>query len=319
MSYNKENFARIGAEFRDKRERDRAEADRRSAEAETMIPELREIRLALSESGLKIMKATMSGNAEALDAIRAENEALRRRRTELLTAGGYPSDYTEVHYECRDCSDTGYSDGKMCHCMKEALTLAGIESSGLGELVRTQSFDSFSLDYYEGQSRIMAQKNLAILRAFAENFSGRGDESILMIGPTGLGKTHLSSSVAMTVLRRGFDVVYITAGSLFAVFERQRFGDGHIGDGTDDRFYDAELLIVDDLGTENSNQFTRSCLYNVINSRIISGRSTIVNTNLTHVKLHETYEDRITSRLFGEYRTLIFSGNDIRRQKLERR
>lgn len=319
MSYNKDNFARVGADFRDRQMRDRADADRRTAEAEMKIPDLREIRLALAESGLKIMKATLAGDTSALDAIRSENESLRRRRAELLTAAGYPPDYTEIHYECPDCFDTGYSDGRMCHCMKEALTLAGIESSGLGELVRTQSFDSFSLDYYEGQGRVMAEKNLAMLRAFAENFSGRGDESFLLMGGTGLGKTHLSSSVAMNVLRRGFDVAYITAGSLFAVFERQRFGDGHIGDGTDDRFYDAELLIIDDLGTENSNQFTRSCLYNVINSRVISGRSTMINTNLTHAKIRETYEDRITSRLFGEYRTLIFSGNDIRRQKLERR
>lgn len=317
MSYNKDIFARVGARFQNKLASDRADADRRTAEAEALIPELREIRLSLAESGLAIMKATLAGDTAKIDGIRSQNEALRRKKASLLLEHGYPQDYTDVHYECSDCHDTGYADSKLCHCMREALTLEGIEASGLGELVRTQTFDTFSLDYYDGTSRDIAKRNLDILRGFADSFSGKGDPSFLMIGNTGLGKTHLSSSVAMAVLRRGFDVMYVTAGSLFSVFERQRFGDGHVGDGTDDRFYDAELLIIDDLGTEISNQFTRSCLYNIINSRLISGRSTIINTNLTQAKIRETYDDRITSRLFGEYRPLMFYGNDIRRQKVE--
>ena len=72
----------------------------------------------------------------------AERLALRR----LLQAAGYPPDYTDVKYECPLCSDVGCTtDGKMCACMKKKLILAGMESSGAAELMKTQSFETFDL------------------------------------------------------------------------------------------------------------------------------------------------------------------------------
>lgn len=318
MPYNNDNFRRIAEEFQMKRRRAEDEADNRRYEAEHKIPELREIHLRLAANGSEIFGAALSGgdiNAKIAQ-IKKENDILRQRKSELLRDAGFPEDFTEPHYECDICHDTGYHNSKMCKCFKEALVLAGIESSGLGKLVLTQSFDSFSLDYYTGNSKMAVSRYCKALRDFAEGFSDSTDTSWLLMGNTGLGKTHLSSAVAMTVIKRGFDVVYITAGSLFSVFERQRFGDGYSGDGTDEHFYDADLLIIDDLGTENVNQFTVSCLYNVINSRLVLGRSTIINTNLTREELRAKYADRITSRLFGEFIPLVFTGNDVRAQKL---
>ena len=82
---------------------------------------------------------------------------------------------------------------------------------------------------------------------------------------------------------------------------------------------DCDLLIIDDLGTEMVNQFTLSCLYDVLNSRINNRRSTMINTNLPTKEIEAKYNERITSRLFGEYLPLLFSGVDIRRQKIQKR
>lgn len=317
MSYNKENFRRIAEAFSEKRILAEEAADRRRFQVEAAVPELRSIHIRLAESGLEIFSAAISGeDTEAcLARIKEENDRLRERKRELLLAAGFPEDYTDPRYECCACHDTGYAGGKMCNCMREALTLAGIESAGLGRLVNTQSFDSFSLEFYSGRDKDTAARNLLALRNFADNFSDKENGSLILLGPTGLGKTHLSSSVAMAVIEKGFDVVYTTAAGLFSVFEKQRFGDGHAGDGTDSGFFDTDLLIIDDLGTEISNQFTLSCLYNVINSRLISGKSTIISTNLTPDELRSRYADRITSRLFGEFRPLLFTGKDVRAQK----
>ena len=59
-------------------------------------------------------------------------------------------------------------------------------------------------------------------------------------------------------------------------------------------------------------------LYDIVNSRINSRKPTVINTNLTHEELRQRYADRITSRLLGEYRPLVFSGCDVRLQKLSR-
>jgi DNA replication protein DnaC len=200
--------------------------------------------------------------------------------------------------------------------MKKALVLAGYESSGLGALIRTQSFDNFSLDYYKngGGNLDMMQMYFNSLKGFAESFDASTYRNYLLIGGTGLGKTHLSTSVARGVIDRGFDVLYVTAVGMVGDFEAKRFGNGESVRSTE-RYYNADLLIIDDLGTEMVNQFTLSFLYDVINSRINNRKSTFINTNLNKNEIEAKYSERITSRLFGEYYPLLFLGTDIRKQK----
>ena len=150
---------------------------------------------------------------------------------------------------------------------------------------------------------------------FAEGFSKDTCKNFLLVGGTGLGKTHLSTAMAKTIIDRGHDVLYVTALGMLGDFEAKRFGDG-VGVRNDPmRYTDAQVLIIDDLGTEITNQFSVSCLYDVINARIISRKSTIISTNLSKDELLKRYWDRITSRLFGEYSPVLFLGTDIRRQQ----
>ena len=141
---------------------------------------------------------------------------------------------------------------------------------------------------------------------------------MLFMGGTGLGKTHLSTAVAKTVIDRHFDVLYVTATGMIGDFEQKRFGnsaiEGDAGDTT--RYYSADLLIIDDLGTEMSNQFAITCIYDIINSRIMARKSTIISTNLSKDDLKKRYWDRITSRIYGEYHPVVFLGTDVRRQKI---
>ena len=141
----------------------------------------------------------------------------------------------------------------------------------------------------------------------------------MFYGTTGLGKTHLSTAIAKEVIDRGFDVVYTTAQDMFEAFEGVKFSRNYSSsqDNQTDKFFECDLLIIDDLGTEFSNQFTVSCLYNLINTRINSEKPMIINTNLNQNDLRERYADRITSRLFGEFSVMCFFGKDIRLKKLD--
>jgi DNA replication protein DnaC len=106
--------------------------------------------------------------------------------------------------------------------------------------------------------------------------------------------------------------------NMIADFEMQRYGNslgGDTGLGTS-QYFDCDLLILDDLGTEIINQFTATVLYNVINTRLNRKKSTIINTNFTSDELQQKYASRITSRLLGEYRQLPFVGRDVRMAKL---
>ena len=318
MGYNRDDLIRIKAEYREKYQRARRNADMRADEVYLKIPRIKEIDVALSRTALEIMSAVTNGKEsaeEALARVRAKNATLMEERGALLKSAGYPEDYTDVHYDCERCGDTGYIDGRMCDCMKRELVMAGYQSSGLGKLISTQSFENFSLDYYKtgGANYRNMELYFTSLRSFAQGFTADTYKNFLLVGGTGLGKTHLSTSVAKAVIERGFDVLYVSAIDMFADFEQKQFGNGE--DNTR-RYFDCDLLIIDDLGTELTNQFTVSCLYNVINSRINTARSTFINTNLSKKEIETKYAERITSRLFGEYYPLVFTGVDIRKQKI---
>ncbi len=317
MAYSKENLKRVKETLASRRTEAITAFDSAKIEICAKIPALATIERELSLTGSKIMSAALSHELtdEALAEIRKENERLRSLKSTLLEENGYPYNALDIKYTCPKCCDTGYVGIDMCACMKRELVLAGFESSGLGALLKTQSFHNFSLDYYTDKDRETAKKNLKMLYYYAENFRAPGDISWILLGATGLGKTHLSTAVAKRVIERGFDVVYETAQGLITAFEAKRFGGDHESTA-ENRFYDCDLLIIDDLGVEITNQFTVACLYNVLNSRINAKKSTIISTNLTQSELRERYADRITSRLFGEFQPLLFAGKDIRAQKV---
>lgn len=320
MGFNSDDFIRIREEYSKKYLKAREAADARCYELYEKIPELRTIDRYLSGTASRIMAAVCEENSvEKIAEIRRENEMLSAERAKLLEAYGFPADYTDVHYECEKCGDTGYVDTKMCSCMRRALVMAGYRSSGVWGLMQSQSFENFSLDYYKDSEANHAQmkKTLNALKKYVANFSSDTYENFLFFGNTGLGKTHLSTSVAVGVIERGFDVLYVTSCGMISDFENRRFGDGSSQRSADlSRYYDADLLIIDDFGAELSNQFTLSCIYDVINSRMIARRSTIINTNLNKRELDTRYGERIASRLFGEYRPILFCGVDIRAQRI---
>ena len=324
MGFNKKDLARVREEYSEKYRRAQDESDIRRRELWTKIDGLQSIDHELSMTGMRIMNAAMNSSKEdvraKIEGIKKNNEKLLSERAALLRAYGYPEDHTDPHYECDKCSDSGYTENGMCECMRRALVLAGYESSGLGELLKTQSFDNFSLDYYKQSPKTFEEMQLCFekVKSFADKFDRDTYTNLMLFGGTGLGKTHLSTAVAKVVIDKGFDVLYVTATGMMGDFEQKRFGNSAIdGDaGETDRYYSADLLIIDDLGTEISNQFTTTCLYDVINTRIMTRKSTIISTNLAQDELRKRYWDRITSRIFGEYQPVIFVGVDIRRQKI---
>ncbi len=322
MGFNKKDLARVREEYSNKYRRAQDESDMRRQELWGKIDGLWEIDRELSMTGMRIMNAAIvSGKDDVrgkIEEIKKNNERLLHERSQLLRAYGYPEDYTDAHYECDKCGDTGYVESGMCDCMKRALVLAGYESSGLGELMKTQSFDNFSLDYYKQSDKNLdtMRRTFEKVKGFADNFNSNTYSNLMLFGGTGLGKTHLSTAVAKTVIDKCFDVFYVTATGMISDFEQKKFGGADKDSVDTSRYYSADLLIIDDLGTEMVTPFSISCIYEIINARIIARKSTIISTNLGSDDLRKKYWDRITSRIFGEYQPIAFCGTDIRRQKI---
>lgn len=322
MGYNQENYRKIRDEYSRKYLAVQQAAAKRREEIHAILPAVREIDDQLSGMGLKIMQAALHSDnyRQALAEIEAQTHVLQVRRAEVLVKNGFPADYTEPQYECKSCGDTGYVDYKMCSCMRKKLIMAGYHSSGIGTLMQSQSFENFSLDYYKSDrmTYLLMQSNYAKAMSFASEFHPARSENLAMFGGTGLGKTHLSTAIARVVIEGGWDVVYVSCVDMFADYEAQRFGNSTgTPTGADlSRYTECDLLIIDDLGTEMSNQFTTSCLYGLLNTRLNRHLPVILSTNLETDEFRKRYWDRITSRVLGNFTIMPFKGTDIRRQKL---
>jgi len=110
-------------------------------------------------------------------------------------------------------------------------------------------------------------------------------------------------------------VVYDTAVSIFARFEAEKFGKGPEADEAREdvrRYLSCDLLILDDLGTELTTNFSISILYTLLNTRLMTGKKTIISANYGLEALRERYSPQIMSRLEGEFQVLAFYGKDIR-------
>ena len=322
MGYNKELFADVRRQMETRRQTAIETADARRWELYAALPEVEEIDRELSRTGLIIMDEIAKGKeglTERLENIRLDNLDLQAQREKVMRRAGYPVDYDAPKFACPDCKDTGYVGQKMCGCLKAALSEEGMRRAGLAHLFETQRFDTFVLDYYRQDPRVyrLMQKYWEMCRDFAKRFDGNTRENLLLCGATGLGKTHLSTAIAGEVVQKGYDVLYESAPNLLSAYEAERFGRSLTASVADtSRYLTCDLLIIDDLGAELSNNFTVGVLYNLINTRIVSRKPTIISNNLTSDEIRARYTDRIASRLFGEYTIMRFEGRDIRMQKI---
>ena len=326
MAYSKQVIETVKDEFEQRRQNAINSLEARKSEMYGISSIFKQIDDALSATGLKIYKATLDGKVglnERLADIRKENEQLQDDKRRLLKMNGKPENYLDIIYSCKKCSDTGYEGIYMCDCMKRALAKEAYHSSGLGSVLEEQSFDSFDLSFYSDANnqngvspRDYMSGILARAKEYAESFGDGKNDSLLFIGKTGLGKTHISTSIAKAVIDKGYDVVYDTVGNIINTYEQQTFGHSEEAAKAVSRYLECDLLIIDDLGTEFKNAFTQSVLYNLLNTRINAGKAMIASTNLDDGELFKKqYDDRINSRLIGSFRSFRFVGEDIRIKK----
>lgn len=314
-------------------EEDRRERQERCRERRERIfarqPRLRQIDAELRSTMSRIITSALrrgTDPASAIAVLRDENLSLQAEKRELLAKLGLPEDALDETPACPLCGDTGYRDGRMCRCLRSYC--AREQQRELSRMLDlgSQSFDTFDLSWYSdrlepGQRKSarqhMEEKVYNSCAEYASHF-GKRPENLLLFGAPGLGKTHLSAAIAREVSERGFSVVYDTAGHIFGQFEQQKFGREEEADDHVERVLSCDLLILDDLGSEMTTAFVQSALYQIINTRLMERRSTIISTNLTPEGIAQRYSPQIASRIEGEYTLLPFVGEDIRRLKKER-
>ena len=297
------------------------ENEARIAEINNKIPQIREINDTLFNTGKEIIRIISNANgrdiSQEIERIKNNNIGAQAMCRQLLLNNGYPADYLDIHFTCPKCNDTGYCGHMYCDCLKKTLGKLAADELNKNAQLSLSSFDTFKLSRYSGNDYFTMEKIYNYTRKYADSFSP-ASESILMFGNTGLGKTHLSLAIADTVLKKGFSVIYDSVINILRNIEKEHFSFEHSSEIID-MIMDAELLILDDLGTEYETKFYNSTIYNIINTRINRRKPTIISTNLNYESIRERYDERIVSRITTVYTALNFVGEDIRLQQLRER
>lgn len=302
-------------------------AEQRRWEVSSRIPRIGQIDRELKGTAIRAIRTAFAAgedSAASIEALSIQNLALQQEKRELLAKHGYPANYLSPMVFCEICKDTGYVDAKLCDCVRRQCAEEQTRQLSTILPIDRENFSTFSLDYYSStidrrlgaSPRYTMENNLSECRAFAEEF-GNHSRNLLLYGSTGLGKTFLSSCIARAVSEKGFSVAYDTAISIFDHYNTVKFG-GNTWERSSavlEKYHHADLLIVDDLGTEMTTAFTISCLYDLLNRRLMEHRPMIINTNLQPPALEKQYSPAIASRILGQFLQLRFLGTDIRKQK----
>ena len=321
MALSNSQYDAIMREYGRQQLENQHQLEARRNEIYRVIPAVRELEAEIAGRSVAGAKRLLAGDTGALEELREELADLREQKALLIRAKGYPEDYLTLQYRCPDCEDTGWRQGRKCHCFLRAQMKLLYAQSNLDHVLDQENFSRLSYDYYDS-SEIIPELGLtnadymhrvvAGCREFAAEFD-RKKENLLFTGSTGVGKTFLTNCIAKELIDSGHSVIYLSAGDLFEVFSRNKFDYDTPEDMRDTYRYilDCDLLIIDDLGTELNNSFTSSQLFYCINERMNMSRSTIISTNLSLKQLRDSYTDRVTSRIM-RYRIIPLYGRDIR-------
>ena len=257
-------------------------------------------------------RALIRGNKEEANTISEKLEDLLRNQKLALIEAGFPIDYLEPIYTCKECKDTGFVDGNRCTCFKQALIERLVEQNNIREYLTNENFTSIRYDLQVGEDARRFEKAVSKARNFVEEFEN-GMQNICFSGPVGTGKSFLSKCILGELLKKGYSCIYFSAPTLFSTIGDYKFHKSATQSvNPTEILYSCDLLVIDDLGTELTNSFCVSELLTLLNEREKYSKSTVISTNLSLEELNNAYSDRVFSRMFSNFEFCPLTGQDVR-------
>lgn len=314
-------------EYEIKRLRAEQIADKNMESLFSKYPEFEKINSEIAKCGLNLAKEKLqSSDCSKINLLKQKLELLKENKHSVLKSMNLTETDLLPKYECSICNDTGYihSNGNftMCSCLKQKLINISYNKCNINKL-DFENFSTFNINMYSDEvneqkyhSSVSPRQNILIIKKIIDNFLSDFDnpkgKNLLFTGSPGLGKTFLSNCIAKELIDNGKIVLYQTAPIMLDNIIDCKFSKNNIPKDFLNNVLSADLLIIDDLGTESINNIKFTELFNIINTRILNNKKTIISTNLSIQNLFSIYDERIVSRIVGYYNICKFFGDDIR-------
>lgn len=318
-------------EYDSKRMRKLSDLDERKKKLMETSPEYNMLEKDLHSISLDSLKSMLILSPEEKETklrdLQLKTDRVSKEKDNLLEKLNLPKDYLSPNFDCEICNDTGYVNSSLCSCIKQKLYDIEYNKSNIGNMER-ENFNTFSFDLYSDESNPSVyhsqfspkeniRKIVDISRNFIKNFNSANEKNLMFLGPTGLGKTFLSNCIAKEILDSGRTVLYQTAPVMLDAIIKSKFEKET--SSIMEHILNVDLLIIDDLGTETMNSMKFTELFTIINTRLLNQSSkitkTIISTNMDLKDIFNVYNERIGSRIVGNYNICRFFGDDIRLKK----
>ena len=316
MALTNSQYNTIMKTYEEKQLKSRHTLEERLAYVHKTIPAYQELSSKISSLSIESASRLLEGDESALTDLKETLSSLRAKKADLLSESGLPSDYLELQYVCPDCKDTGYIGQQKCHCFKQQIISLLYKQSNIKEMLEENNFSTLSYDFYTEEDLLHFQNAVKTCKDFIDCFNS-DYHNLFFYGTVGTGKSFLSGCVAKELMDMGHSVIYFSSSGLFEKLSQISFdynAKEELADLYED-LYSCDLLIIDDLGTELTNNFSSSQFFSCLNERILRKKSIIISTNLSLQELRDRYSDRIFSRITSNFKLCKITGPDIRMYK----
>lgn len=315
----------INYSYQQKKTKALFDLEKRKKEIYSQIPRLKEIEDEITNYAMQSIHSILLCEKEEqysyVKNLEDKIDLLNTEKVQLLKQNDLSINDLEPKFECDKCKDTGLYDGHHCSCYEQELLNYAYNNSNLQNFAN-HTFANFNIDLFDEEifpnTNVSPKQNIEFIlntaKDFVKNFDNPNQKNLFFCGNTGLGKTYLSSCIANELLSQGKTVLYQTAPTLLdMIVDYKLKKDGKVSSFYQEVF-DVDLLIIDDLGVEYLNNLNSVELFNIVNNRLISNKNTktIISTNLDLPRFRDRYDDRIVSRIIGNYTICRFLGNDVR-------
>ena len=328
-----EFLSKLLLEYDQKKRRAELDLEDRKDKLYEKFPRLQEIESELNNFAINTAKNILNGSSSCLNDLNKKVVELKNEKDKIFKANKIPNNFLEPYYDCPICKDTGYiqtenSASSLCSCLKQKLLDISYNKSNISNLYK-ENFDTFRPEVFSDlpnpekyKMNISPRQNMITIKEkciqFVEDFDNPDTHNLLFTGNTGLGKTFMSNCIANELIKKGKNVLYQTAPVLLETVIDNKMN--KYKSAPQDNFYknvlEADLLIIDDLGTECLNSMKLSELFTILNTRLLNLNNkvtkTIISTNLNINNIFKNYEERIGSRIAGFYDIYYFFGDDLR-------
>ena len=317
MSYD--NIEKINTIYDKINNKNDNEYENRLEDLYKKYPDIATTRKNIISLKVQIAKSNILNEIDKATEYQKELDLAVSNYTQLLKVNNLKESDFEKHYDCADCKDTGFIDGKKCHCYIDKEIEVYKKLSNFDNYKNI--LDNFNLNVYkqnimsvENSSyfEYMVSKLSTIKEMILEHNKLNKPINIYISGKTGTGKTFLSRFIGQSLLNNHKTVIYITANDLmnavFSNISNDKTKENILLDYIDE----CDVLILDDLGKENVNDFSIRYIYNLIDTRLNNKQSTIVCTQHNLSEISEIYEEGLTPRLYNYFFPIRLAGKDLR-------